>query len=235
MNIKEIEALTFEEMQEWANSGRAEKLNIKNHDCFLCDLGEYFGYSILVFKNGKQIYYANDYQLHHSNKEESELKPLYIEYTNNKLFTEEELADSVKDYDEHRRKSEYLRNYWIMQFDYISIFCAGNTPESERERIREQFKTMFFCNNSCCYVYDKEIVNKSNEMMKHLQESFALLKENENSFRQMISYELANHEACITCDCRDALDSLGLRYSELEDWQKIIVKEELERQINEYC
>ena len=57
MNIERIESLTYTEAAGMA----LEKLNIKGHDCFICDLGGNFGYSILVFKNGKHIYYANDY------------------------------------------------------------------------------------------------------------------------------------------------------------------------------
>ena len=51
----------------------------------------------------------------------------------------------------------------------------------------------------------------------------------------MISYELANHEACITYDYRDALDSLGLTFNKLTEDQKRIVKQELNKQIESYC
>ena len=51
----------------------------------------------------------------------------------------------------------------------------------------------------------------------------------------MVSRELANHEACITCDYTDALDALGLRFDELTEAQQEIVKKELDRQIHAYC
>ena len=51
----------------------------------------------------------------------------------------------------------------------------------------------------------------------------------------MISRELANHEACITCDYTDALDALGFRFEELTEAQQKIVKKELNRQIQAYC
>lgn len=235
MNIKEIEALTFEQVEDWKNKGFAEKLVIKNHDCYLCDLGGGFDYSVLVFKNRKHIYFANDYQLHHSSKKRCDLKQIYIDNMNAKLFTEEELENASKSYEEYSKKSYYLRNYWIMQFEHISIFCAGNTSEDERVKIREKFKSMFYCKNSCCYVYDERIVKKSNRLMNCLRKSFESLKHSEECFSQMISYELANHEACITCDYREALDSLGLSFNELEDWQKRIVKRELSKQTHEYC
>ena len=62
MNITNIEKLTYEEAQKLA----VETMRIKDHTCIFTELGESFGYSILVFKNGKQIYYANDYELHHA-------------------------------------------------------------------------------------------------------------------------------------------------------------------------
>lgn len=51
----------------------------------------------------------------------------------------------------------------------------------------------------------------------------------------MIAYELANHEACITCDYRGALASLGMRFENLTEEQRRIVKEELKKQIDSYC
>lgn len=42
----------------------------------------------------------------------------------------------------------------------------------------------------------------------------------------MISYELINHEACITGTATDALDSLGLKFDNLTSEQQAIVKSE---------
>lgn len=53
--IKDIESLTFDEAAEIA----LEHINIKDHDILFVDFGGYFGYSALVFKNKKHIYYAN--------------------------------------------------------------------------------------------------------------------------------------------------------------------------------
>lgn len=46
----------------------------------------------------------------------------------------------------------------------------------------------------------------------------------------MISYELSNHEACITGRADEALDALGLEYDTLSDSQKKIVNQELKKQ-----
>lgn len=47
MTITDIESLTYEQAKEIA----IEMIMIKDHDCFFADLGENFGYSVLVFKN----------------------------------------------------------------------------------------------------------------------------------------------------------------------------------------
>lgn len=59
--INDIELLTFDEAAEIA----LDYINIKDHDILFVDFGGYFGYSALVFKNEKHIYYANEYELHH--------------------------------------------------------------------------------------------------------------------------------------------------------------------------
>ncbi|MBR6859841.1 MAG: hypothetical protein IKM73_00780, partial [Acidaminococcaceae bacterium] len=59
--IQEIESVT----EEQARDSALETLSIKGHTIYLVDFGGTFGYSCLVFCNGRHIYYANDYQLHH--------------------------------------------------------------------------------------------------------------------------------------------------------------------------
>ncbi len=230
MTIKEIESLTIEELELLKKEGKAELLIIKEHNCYLVDLGEYFGYSVLVFKNNKHIYYANDYQLHHSNISIEELKEWYIKTLNSKLFTELELMEDIQNYNEYDKKSHYVRNYWIMQFDYISCWYIGE-PTEEQKKAKEK---MFFCPTCFCYVNDKNIIDKSNKFITHIELSYNKAQENTEVFRKMISYELSNHEACITCDYKETLDALGLNFKNLTEEQQIIVKEELKKQVENY-
>ena len=74
MNIREIENLTFEEVEKFRENGIAEKIAVKEHNCYFMDLGEYFGYSVLVFKNNRHIYYVNNYQLHYPSRKIEDLK-----------------------------------------------------------------------------------------------------------------------------------------------------------------
>ena len=232
-NIDMIRALTVEEARQMA----IETMEIKDHECIFVDFGGYFGYSVLVFKNGKHIHYADDFELHHgyivkeSGKEA--LKQWYIDTLNRKLYTDAELLEDVKTYDEYEKKNYFLRNYYIMRYDYISIFGIG---EEAQKAFDEARKTYTIYNPvSFCYVNDENIVKTQSEILKHLEESFEKLKASDETFREMISYQLANHEACITCDYTDALDALGMKFDDLTEAQQEIVKKELNRQIQAYC
>lgn len=227
MDIREIEALTIEEMEEMKKEGKAELIIIKDHSCYFADLEDYFGYSVLVFKNNRHIYYVNDYQLHHRTKTIQELRQWYIDTLNNSLFTETELLGDVKNYYEYKKKSHYIRNYWIMQHEYISIFHIGETTKE----LEDAKKNMFYCPVCFCYVKNKNIVEQAKKLLYHVEISFAKIQNDPEVFRKMLSYELANHEAGYTCDYADALDALGLKFEELTEEQKQIVKEELNKQI----
>lgn len=232
-NIDMIRALTAEEARQMA----LETMEIKDHECIFVDFGGYFGYSVLVFKNEKHIHYADDFELHHSYivKESGKeaLKQCYIDTLNRKLYTDSELLKDIKTYDEYKKKNYFLRNYYIMRYDYVSIFGIG---EEAQKAFDEARKTYTIYNPvSFCYVNDKNIVKTQSEILKHLEESFEKLKASDETFTEMISYQLSNHEACITCDYTDALDALGMKFDDLTETQQEIVKKELNRQIHAYC
>lgn len=232
MNITNIEKLTYEEAKELA----VETMRIKDHACIFAELGESFGYSILVFKNGRQIHYANDYELHHrwlvKEQGKEALRDFYIKEMQNKLYTDDELLEDIKSYNEYDKKSYFLRNYWIMRYDYLTAFAIGKKNQEKLEEDKKEYP--FFNPISFCYVKDKNIIKNQLIYLNHIVEEFDKLKSSNDTFREMIRHELANHEACITCDYTEALNSLGIEYDELTDEQKKIVNEELKKQIANY-
>ena len=232
-NIDMIRALTAEEARQMA----LETMEIKEHECIFVDFGGYFGYSVLVFKNGKHVHYADDFELHHGHivKESGKeaLKQWYIDTLNRKLYTDAELLEDVKTYDEYEKKNYFLRNYYIMRYDYVSIFGIGEEAQNAFDEARKTYT--IYNPVSFCYVKDERIVKTQSEILKHLEKSFEKLKASDETFKEMVSRELANHEACITCDYTDALDALGFRFEELTEAQQKIVKKELNRQIQAYC
>ena len=235
LGIQEIEKLTYDEAAEIA----LEKLNIKGHDCFLVDFGGYFGYSILVFHSGKHIHYANDYELHHhylvKESGREALREYYINEMNRKLFTDAEMMEEPTSYDEYEKKSYFLRNYYIMRQDYISIFFIGSNEEREARQREIDKKYPYYNSVSFCYVSDPEIIHTQKKYLEILQNAYERLQNNLEVFRKMVSQELSNHEACITCDYTEALEALGMTFDSLSTDQKKIVKEELRKQIDSYC
>ena len=235
LGIQEIENLTYAEAAEIA----LEKLNIKGHDCFLVDFGGYFGYSILVFHSGKHIHYANDYELHHhylvKESGREALREYYINEMNRKLFTDAEMMEEPTSYDEYEKKSYFLRNYYIMRQDYISIFFIGSNEEREARQREIDKKYPYYNSVSFCYVSDPEIIHTQKKYLEILQNAYERLQNNIEVFRKMVSQELSNHEACITCDYTEALEALGMTFDSLSTDQKKIVKEELRKQIDSYC
>ncbi len=108
MTIEEIENLTYDKAKEIA----VEIMKIKGHECIFAELGKHFGYSVLVFKNGHHVYFANDYELHHDYMVEEHgkegLKEFYIKEMKNMLYTDAELLNEVQTYGEYRKKSIFF-------------------------------------------------------------------------------------------------------------------------------
>ena len=208
LNICEIEAATEEQAREAA----LETLSIKGHTVYLVDFGGAFGYSCLVFCNGHHIHYANDYQLHHGTVETREaLRALYIEKMNSILFTEEEIGEPLTTYDEFSRKDYFLRNYYNMREDYVSMFGNFNDQKFAKKR-EEQVAEMIPDGISFCY-YPKE---KEAFVRHHIELYLKLIKrrnEQRDNFEYQkgaFLYEMYNHEYGINWEADyDVLSCFG--------------------------
>lgn len=189
VTIRDIEALTEPEAKTLA----LEELTIKGYSVYLIDFPGYFGYSACVFKNGKHIYYANDYELHHQGKTHEGLRAMYIKALNGKLFTEEELAEPLKSYDEYRAKANFLVNYYHMSQDYISCFRICHN-EAEEKAYKESIAGLHLNPISFCYMADVEFIKHHAALKAKLDQRYS---ETENDFEYQKSaflYEMYNHE-----------------------------------------
>ena len=206
-NIHDIESMTEEAAFIYAE----DTAIIKEHDIYFVDFGGYFGFSALVFYDAKHIYYANDYQLHHkkiiwhedgtSTSEDytkEELKDLYIEALNNKLFTDEELSEPLKSYEEYQRKDYYIRNYYGMRQEYISMFFIGT--DEERAKIQELTSKMYFSPISFSYYCNPEFPEKIERLHKALEEQKADTVNNYEYQKRAFKHEAYNHEYGISWD-----------------------------------
>lgn len=189
MTIREIESMSESDVQKMEN----EKFEIKGFNVYLVYLGEYFGYSALVFKNNHQIYHANDYQLHHNGRTVEECKNWYLETMQNKLFTEEEIAAPLKSDDEFRQKRDFLLNYYCMQVDNVSHFHIWKTEE-ERQAILKSVEGWTDDPVGPCWINDKDFVDKHLKLWKELNDRKAHAMENFDYCKSAYLYEMFNHE-----------------------------------------
>lgn len=155
LSIQDIESLTETDVKKMTE----DVMRIKNHTVYFVDLGGWFKYSALVFCNGHHIHYANEYELHYNHMHWSPeiLREKFITKLNDKLFTDEELRAGVKNYDEKTRKEYYIRNYYNMRVDYVTVFCINPTEEQERA-FKKQTASMTYDPLSFCYIADADFV-----------------------------------------------------------------------------
>ena len=196
-NIETIQNITEQEAQGMA----LETLNIKGHNVYLVDFGGYFGYSRLVFADGRHIHYANDYELHHKGNEwykgmaGEELRAWYIKTAEQKLFTEDEIVGPLKDYNDYRAKREYLHNYYAMRRPYISIFFIGS--DAEREKLRKKTEKMYYDPVGFCYIDDEAFVAHHIELSDKLNNQRHMMENNYDYMVTAFKHEMYNHEYAI--------------------------------------
>lgn len=215
--IRDIEALTEAQAAEMA----IEAATVKGHQVYFVDFGGYFGYSVLVFADGHYIKYANDYELHHSGKSRGELREFYFDSLNRKLFTSDEM-ETVSDYQDKQAKEYYIRNYYGMRRDHISMFFCG--PDEEREKLRKKTENMIFSPVFFAY-YDKrdtDFVKRGEELLATLEKAEPK-SDNAEYWKSAFLREMFNHEYGINwqgdfdvCSCFG--DCSGVRdYTDIDE------------------
>lgn len=191
MTISEIQSL-----DESAVKGMAkEAIEIKGHTVYLVDLGGYFGYSALVFSDGRHIYHANDYALHHRKMDEKALREWYIKTMNETLFTEDELRTPSDKYSERDAKEHFLHNYYPMRREYQTIFCSLKDAKEWYKRDKE---SAIYSEIAFAYFKpeDGEFVNHLNELYQAFKACNNPLRDYEHA-KDAFKYEMRNHEYAI--------------------------------------
>lgn len=200
MTSKQIEKMSEKAVAEMAE----EALNVKGFNVYLVDLEGRFGYSAIVFGNGRQIIYANDYQLHHSHKSKKELKTWYIETMTNKLFTENEIIGPLKDYDEYRRKYEFLQGKYSMLEDYQSVWRLNGDGEIDKNVYK------YFDALTMGYYKNKEFVKKHLGLLHKLEEQRGIMEKDPAYMQKAFLTEMYNHEYMINLQADyDVLSCFG--------------------------
>ena len=181
LTIKDIESMDEGTTFIFAD----EKMEIKGHTVYFIDLGGYFGFSALVFADGQQIKYANDYELHHRGKSRAELRELYIKKMNASLFTDEELR-TVTGYEDKAAKEYYIRNYYGLRRPHVSAFYMGKNPPSTEGLT---FSPVFMA-----YYADVDFVKKGAELLRGLEAAEKRNAESLEYWKGAFLYEMYNHE-----------------------------------------
>ena len=207
MNITDIEKMTEREAQQIA----LDEINIKDYKVYFVDFDGYFGFSALVYKNNYYIYYANMYELHykHMHKTKSELKEMYINSLNKKLFFEWEIKKPLKDYDDLQAKQYFLMNLYPMQAEHYSIF--GNFSDKKyAAEYKEKIKGMTYNPVALAYFPDKDFSEHLLVLWDCLTARRHQREEDFEYNKSAFLYEMFNHEYGINWQADyDTLSAFG--------------------------
>lgn len=213
--IKDIEAITEEQAREMAVNVK----EVKGHTLYFVVFEDSaFGFSMLVFRNGHHIYFANDYALHHHGESEAELYAIYLAKAVTVLFTDSEFGEPLSYYDDYKKKEYYLRNYYGMQEDHISTFCINPSEEYERW-FKERTKSMVY--DPICFSYydNKEFVNRHIALYKSLVDARKNTVDNYAYQKAAFLHEMFNHEYGINWEADYSVLSVfgRIEYTEADD------------------
>lgn len=194
-DAKELEPVTFD---------------VNGHKLYMVDLEGYFGFSVLVFREGKHIYYADDFELHHKGKDHIELIEYYIQEMKNKLFSDDMIPQPVADYTEAERKEYYIRNYYPqMCDDKISAFHIFHN-KAEEALFDKEVEGMTYNPVGFFYTNDKAFSDRVIELYKQAIKSKESSKDNYDYWFNAFKYEMFNHEYAINWDAdADTLSAFG--------------------------
>lgn len=190
LTVDDIDKVTEEQAVFFSE----EKTQIKGFNVYFIAFDDSFGYSYLVYKNKHLI--TKDFELHHRSmsKDKEKLRSYYLERLNDMLFTDEEIAEPIRSYNEFTRKQYFLNNLYGKQEDYISIFFCGS--DEERENRRKKTEKMIF--NPVAYGYyepnKEDFVNHHKNLMETLKTERNKLNSNFEYQKQAFLYEMYNHE-----------------------------------------
>ncbi len=207
-NITEKEAATLS----------TECMVIKGYNVYFVDLPYNFGYSYLVYKNNHHIRFADDFGMHHKYTVEKHgleyLRNYYIEQLNNKLFTEEEIGQPLRSYDEYEAKRTFLSSYYAMQHDYVSEFRIFRPGTDDEERFDEEVKDLIYNPAGMCYMAKelKPFIDHHVELKRTLNAQKADVANNFDYQKNAFMAEMYNHEYNYTFDDEAVLTAFGLPY-----------------------
>lgn len=209
-DIHNIEAIT----EETAALIADDFVRINCHTVYFIDFPGYFGYSALVFANGRHIHYANNYKIHHPNKSTAELHTIYINTLRHTLFTDVQLVAPLDTYDDYKAREYYLHNYYGMRYDHVSAFYIGDKNKPNTDGMIYSPRTWSYFKAE-----DADVVTRINDLYDKLDEMFKAAMLEYDFAKSAFLYEMYNHEYAINWQGDfDVLNTFGgVRYVESDN------------------
>lgn len=220
--LSEMKWNEFETMSESDAVGLADEVcSVKQHQVYFIEAGGYFGLIALVFKNGHNIKYAADSELHHRGYSKEKTKNIILKGMKKKLFTDQELEDgsAVVDYETYQAASYYVRNYYILRFNYESAFYIPNGHTAAENKAREDsLKGLVYNPYSFCYMNASDAAVSSatqKGMLEAIESAWdEIQKSNTAALKKAFLREMYNHEYSINLDPdRETLAAFGLPWN----------------------
>lgn len=222
MYYEEIERLNENTAKNMATKTAA----VKGHNLYFVTLDNGYGRSCLIYMDGHHIHHADDYELYHPTWREEELSDDEVwekmkERAENLLFTEEEMSEPLKNYEEYTHKLDFLINYYAMRVDYVSIYGIFKN-DAEIAAYRKKVRGMHRDPIGSCYVKDKEFVKHHAKLLNDLIKAKKETVENYDYNKSAFLYEMYNHEYGINYEADwDVLNCFGrVEYEDSFDLQK---------------
>lgn len=194
LTIKDIEALNEEQFREQYPD--AEMLEIKGFHVYLVDFGGYFQFSRMVFGDGRQIRWADDFQIHHPSRPPEKLRDIYLKNVRSILFTEKELAKPLKSYSDFERRRKFITELLPLKRDFLSMFryFANKEEEIAYEEAKAKHTVFIPPAFGSFLPEDKEFADHIGELFLQLcQQEMDTANNYEYNFNAFY-YELGNHE-----------------------------------------
>jgi len=175
-----IDRITEEQAKEYATA----KTDVKGYTVYFVEFDRpLFGKGCVVFKNGHLITYQ--YQSRYPMiTDEAELRAKYIEALCNTLFTEKELTEPLKDYDEYLAKLYFMYNHYCKQIEHISAY-----------RDEAEVTGMTFDCLGCFYTNDKDFVKNHERLYHELKKHFEAAMQGYQFAKDAFHYEMINRDA----------------------------------------
>lgn len=193
MTIEEIEKLTLSDVLAMDN----ERIEYKDFSVFFVDLGDYFGYSRLVFMGENYVTNANDYALHHCSKSIPELREYYEKKLKTLLFADSDFALPLESYLDYKNRLNYLVNlypkaYGPSDLSYSSHQSNDGRTFTDEERLKLCFDRLCFS-----FTSDRDFIERHYALYNMLQSRVAEVGDNFDYWKSAFLYEMFNYECPI--------------------------------------